>query len=64
MFRNKNEIVTLTVEFCDHIIDDALFGVRVFNGGIIVCDKVALNKNKAKCYHIWCGNRLYSVDWL
>ena len=50
----------LTVQFSDDIIYDALLGVRVFNGGVVVCHKIALKQNKAKCYLIWSGNRLYT----
>ena len=32
----------LTVKFCDHVIDDTLFRVRVLDGRVVVSHEVAL----------------------
>ena len=34
------------VQLCDFIVDDALFGIRVFYRWVIVCDKITLKIHK------------------
>lgn len=44
--RFKNAKETLTIQFGRDIIDDALFGVRIFDCGIIIGHEIALKRRE------------------